>query len=138
VLTTLREKVRCKEVWVQGADRFRNPDEDLPEDFDARREKYSECSTKSGGKPLWVGIADTTAETPPPTRDSRPWCGFATTGAPREASSSSVASWKTKAPPQGIVDIDSLRRAGCPSALHRWRQEGFARQGSRDAPWDPG
>ena len=40
VLTALREKVRCKEVWVKGADRFRNPDEDLPEDFDARREEY--------------------------------------------------------------------------------------------------
>jgi hypothetical protein len=40
VLTALREQVRCKEVWVKGADRFRNPDEDLPEDFDARREEY--------------------------------------------------------------------------------------------------
>lgn len=40
VLTALREKVRCKEVWVKGADRFRNPDEDLPEDFDARRQEY--------------------------------------------------------------------------------------------------
>jgi hypothetical protein len=40
VLTALREKVRCKELWVKGADRFRNPDEDLPEDFDARREEY--------------------------------------------------------------------------------------------------
>ena len=40
VLTALREKVRCKELWVRGADRFRNPDEDLPEDFDARREEY--------------------------------------------------------------------------------------------------
>ena len=40
LLTALREKVRCKEVWVKGADRFRNPDEDLPEDFDARREEY--------------------------------------------------------------------------------------------------
>ena len=40
VLTALREKVRCKEVWVKGADRFRKPDEDLPEDFDARREEY--------------------------------------------------------------------------------------------------
>ena len=28
LLATLREKVRCKEVWVQGAQRFRNPDED--------------------------------------------------------------------------------------------------------------
>ena len=40
VLTTLREKVRCKEVWVRGAHRFRNPDEDLPQDFDVRREEY--------------------------------------------------------------------------------------------------
>jgi hypothetical protein len=40
VLTTLREKVRCKEVWVKGAHRFRNPDEDLPQDFDLRRDEY--------------------------------------------------------------------------------------------------
>jgi TnpA family transposase len=37
VLQTLRERLRCKEVWVAGADRFRNPDEDLPADFAARR-----------------------------------------------------------------------------------------------------
>jgi len=36
----LREKVRCKEVWVKGANHFRNPDEDLPEDFDLRRDEY--------------------------------------------------------------------------------------------------
>lgn len=42
VLSTLREKVRCKEVWVEGAMRFRNPDEDLPRDFDARRNEYYE------------------------------------------------------------------------------------------------
>jgi hypothetical protein len=40
VLATLRDKVRCKEVWVKGAHRFRNPDEDLPQDFDVRREEY--------------------------------------------------------------------------------------------------
>src|SRR3954469_20096152 len=38
VLQTLRERLRCKEVWVTGADRFRNPDEDLPADFAERRE----------------------------------------------------------------------------------------------------
>jgi TnpA family transposase len=37
VLQTLRERVRCKEIWVAGADRFRNPDEDLPADFADRR-----------------------------------------------------------------------------------------------------
>jgi Tn3 transposase DDE domain/Domain of unknown function (DUF4158) len=40
LLSTLREKVRCKEVWVQGAQRFRNPDEDVPQDFGRRREEY--------------------------------------------------------------------------------------------------
>jgi TnpA family transposase len=38
VLQTLRDKLRCKEVWVVGANRFRNPDDDLPADFVTRRE----------------------------------------------------------------------------------------------------
>jgi hypothetical protein len=37
VLQTLRERLRCKEVWVAGANRFRNPDDDLPADFATRR-----------------------------------------------------------------------------------------------------
>jgi hypothetical protein len=37
VLQTLRERLRCREIWVVGADRFRNPDEDLPADFAERR-----------------------------------------------------------------------------------------------------
>jgi TnpA family transposase len=40
VLTALREKVRCKDVWVRGAHRFRNPDEDVPHDFHVRRDEY--------------------------------------------------------------------------------------------------
>jgi hypothetical protein len=39
-LEALREQLRCKEVWVAGADRYRNPDEDLPADFGARRDEY--------------------------------------------------------------------------------------------------
>jgi hypothetical protein len=39
-LDTLRDRVRCKEVWVKGALRFRNPDEDLPQDFADRRDEY--------------------------------------------------------------------------------------------------
>ncbi len=42
VLEALRAKLRCKEVWVVGADRYRNPDEDLPADFEAQRESYYE------------------------------------------------------------------------------------------------
>lgn len=40
VLRTVREKLRCKELWVVGAKRYRNPDEDLPQDFDAKRAQY--------------------------------------------------------------------------------------------------
>lgn len=40
VLIALRERLRCKEIWVAGADRYRNPDHDLPQDFDERRDSY--------------------------------------------------------------------------------------------------
>jgi TnpA family transposase len=40
VLKALRTRLRCKEVWVAGADRYRNPDEDLPQDFTQKRETY--------------------------------------------------------------------------------------------------
>ena len=33
-------QLRCKEIWVVGADRYRNPDDDLPADFEAQREPY--------------------------------------------------------------------------------------------------
>jgi hypothetical protein len=39
-LQALRDKLRCKEIWVEGALRYRNPEDDLPKDFDARREEY--------------------------------------------------------------------------------------------------
>lgn len=42
VLYSLREKLKCKEIWVVGADRYRNPDEDLPSDFGERRKEYYE------------------------------------------------------------------------------------------------
>jgi hypothetical protein len=32
VLQALRDKLRTKEIWVVGANRFRNPDDDLPTD----------------------------------------------------------------------------------------------------------
>ncbi|MDA1256134.1 MAG: Tn3 family transposase [Proteobacteria bacterium] len=38
VLELLREKLRCKSVWIEGAYRYRNPDEDLPSDWETCRE----------------------------------------------------------------------------------------------------
>jgi hypothetical protein len=40
VLTQLRERIRAKEIWIEGADRYRNPDDDLPKDFPERRNAY--------------------------------------------------------------------------------------------------
>lgn len=43
VLQALREKIRVREIWVSGANRFRNPDEDLPTDFSQKRAMYYEA-----------------------------------------------------------------------------------------------
>ena len=40
ILEVLREQLRCKIIWIEGAYRYRNPDEDLPNDWDTRREHY--------------------------------------------------------------------------------------------------
>lgn len=40
VLQALRQRVRCKEVWVEGAKRYRNPDKDVPQDFAEKRIDY--------------------------------------------------------------------------------------------------
>jgi TnpA family transposase len=40
VLQALRAKLRCREIWVAGAKRYGNPEADLPQDFEARREIY--------------------------------------------------------------------------------------------------
>ncbi len=36
----LRDRLRCKDIWVSGAERWRNPDEDLPADFAERRVEH--------------------------------------------------------------------------------------------------
>ncbi|MGD1704712.1 Tn3 family transposase [Dapis sp. BLCC M229] len=45
VLQTLRERLSCKEIWVTGAYRYRNPDEDLPTDFEQHRQIYYQALT---------------------------------------------------------------------------------------------
>ena len=40
VLQTLRDKLRTKEVWIEGAKRYCDPDQDLPADFEARKDHY--------------------------------------------------------------------------------------------------
>jgi len=40
VLLRLEKALKCKEVWVEGSYKYRNPDEDLPKDWEERREEY--------------------------------------------------------------------------------------------------
>jgi hypothetical protein len=43
VLQMLRERLRCREIWVEGASHYRNPDDDLPADFNQKRATYYEA-----------------------------------------------------------------------------------------------
>ena len=40
VLDALRDALRCREVWVVGADKYRDPDTDLPQDFEGQKAEY--------------------------------------------------------------------------------------------------
>ncbi len=43
VFQKLRDQLRCRAVWVEGANRYRNPDDDLPPDFEEKRSLYYEA-----------------------------------------------------------------------------------------------
>lgn len=47
VLQALRDGLRCKKIWVVGANRYRNPEEDLPADFDEQREVYYQALSQT-------------------------------------------------------------------------------------------
>lgn len=40
VLQALRDRLRSREIWVVGANRYRNPEADLPTDFELKRQDY--------------------------------------------------------------------------------------------------
>jgi len=40
ILEELHKLLNCKQIWVEGAYRYRNPEEDLPKDFDSNAEYY--------------------------------------------------------------------------------------------------
>ena len=43
VLDALQEKLRSRELWIVGANKYRNPDDDLPKDFEDKRTEYYEA-----------------------------------------------------------------------------------------------
>jgi TnpA family transposase len=53
-LESLREKLKCREVWVVGAHRYGNPDEDLPRDFEVHRQEYYAALGKPMGEKPFV------------------------------------------------------------------------------------
>ena len=55
VLQALRERLSCKEIWVVGASRYRNPDEDLPTDFDRHRQIYYQALTLPEDVETFIG-----------------------------------------------------------------------------------
>jgi len=40
VLRNLRDKLRVKEIWIEGAYQYRDPEEDMPKDFNQKKEYY--------------------------------------------------------------------------------------------------
>jgi len=40
LLESLRDKMRCREIWVKNSNKYKNPDEDIPFDFDEKRDFY--------------------------------------------------------------------------------------------------
>lgn len=42
VMKALRDQLRCREIWVVGSRRYRDPEEDLPQDFEERKADYYE------------------------------------------------------------------------------------------------
>jgi hypothetical protein len=46
VLVALRKGIRRREIWVQGANIWRNPEDDLPPDFEENRDVHYEALSK--------------------------------------------------------------------------------------------
>ena len=42
LLITLRDKIRCREIWITGSEKYGNPDNDIPQDFNENRPVYLE------------------------------------------------------------------------------------------------
>ena len=59
VFQALRDKLRCKEIWVLGAEKWRNPDDDLPKDFEANRvENYGKLRKPLDPKRFTAELAE--------------------------------------------------------------------------------
>ena len=46
VLKNLRDKLKYKEIWIEGTNKYRNPEKDLPQDYDNNKDFYYELLNK--------------------------------------------------------------------------------------------
>jgi TnpA family transposase len=53
-LQALHERVRCKEIWIPGAQRYRNPEDDLPTDFTDQRPAYYQALKQPLGPETFI------------------------------------------------------------------------------------
>ncbi|EKD45552.1 MAG: hypothetical protein ACD_69C00237G0002, partial [uncultured bacterium] len=61
VLELLHQKLTCKTIWIAGSYRYRNPDEDLPQDWhiqERREYYYKTIEAKSSGKEFTQSLND--------------------------------------------------------------------------------
>ena len=89
VFQALRERLRCKEIWVVGAHEWRNPDEDLPADFEVHRaEHYDKLRKPLDPKAFTAGLREEMRSELAALNDALPaWtgCGSPTARAARSS-----------------------------------------------------
>lgn len=54
VLQALRKPLRTKQVWVVGVDRYRNPEQDLPDDLAQKRDSFYEMLQASQDAQVFI------------------------------------------------------------------------------------
>jgi TnpA family transposase len=63
VLSKLEKAIKCKEIWVHGAYRFRDPSQDLPADWESRRaEDYQRLNLPSKGEQFVAELKEQLSE----------------------------------------------------------------------------
>lgn len=90
VLVALRAAIRRREVWVAGAGRWRDPEDDLPTDFDSNRDVHyaalpRAAGSDSGRTPRWSRPRITSTRWPPIATASQSAWATSRTCAPEHA-----------------------------------------------------
>lgn len=63
LLAALRNRLKCKEIWVERAFKYGNPDHDLPQDFDNNRRQYFEkLGVERSSRKFVKGLQETMRE----------------------------------------------------------------------------